>query len=78
MGRTDGNQTFGGYVPVCSSGVLHLIFAKSLSYSEEKKPRSLFTTMKCLLGFRYSDRLKHLVKCEIITRFVLKVQILVP
>lgn len=78
MGRTDGNQTFGGSVPVCSSGVLHSVFAKSLSYSEEKKPRSLFTTMKRLLGFCYSDRLKHLVKCEIITRFVLEVQILVP
>lgn len=78
MGRTDGNQTFGGSVPVCSSGVLHSVFAKSLSYSEEKKPRSLFTTMKRLLGFCCSDRLKHLVKCEIIARFVLQVQILVP
>jgi len=37
MGRTDGNQTFGGSVPVCSSGVLHSVFAKSLSYSEERK-----------------------------------------
>lgn len=38
MGRTDGNQTFGGSVPVCSSGVLHSVFAKSLSYSEKKNP----------------------------------------
>lgn len=78
MGRTDGNQTFGGSVPICSSGVLHSVFAKSLSYSEKKKPRSLVRTMKCLLGFCIRDRLKHLVKCEIITRFVLQVQILIP
>lgn len=78
MGRTDGNQTFGGSVPVCSSGVLHSVFAKSLSYSEERKPKSLFTTMKRLLGFCRRDRLKHLVKREIITRFVFQVQILVP
>lgn len=78
MGRTDGNQTFGGSVPVYSSGVLHSVFAKSLSYSEEKKPRSLFATMKCLLGFCCSDRLKLLVKREIIKRFGLQVKILVP
>lgn len=78
MGRTDGNQTFGGSVPVCSSGVLHSVFAKSLSYREKKKPRSLVRTMKRLLGFCISDRLKHFVKCEIITRFVLQVQIVIP
>lgn len=76
MGRTDGNQTFGGSVPVCSSGVLHSVFAKSLSYSEEKKNRSLFTARKGWLGFCCSDRFKHLATREIITRFILQVQLL--
>lgn len=76
MGRTDGNQTFGGSVPVCSSGVLHSVFAKSLSYSEEKRNRSLFAAMKRLLGFCCSDRFEHLVDCETITKFALQVQLL--
>lgn len=51
MGRTDGNQTFGGSVPVCSSGVLHSVFAKSLSYSEEKKTQEPVHNYETLVGF---------------------------
>lgn len=51
---------------------------KLVLYSEEKKTRSLFTAMKGLLGFCCSDRFEHLVTREIITRFVLQVQLMAP
>lgn len=53
MGRTDGNQTFGGSVPLRSSGVLYSAFARVHSKKNvEKAVRSYESLVGSLWGWQ--------------------------